>query len=263
MTQIVLQHAGHERLSRAARLPRSRRATSTSAAPRTGTGPKTRSKTSAASLGHADCTIEPGEAAFYGPKIDFVVTDCIGREWQLGTVQLDYNLPTERFDLEYIGADNQPHRPVMIHRAPFGSHGAVHRRADRAFRRRVPAVARARAGARADRQRKVRGLRPRSRAESCGAAGLRVTGDYRAEKLGAKIRDAQLELIPYMFVVGPRDAEAGTVTVRDRIEGDLGAMPLDAAIDKVQSRSRGPSKFARSRKRKPTGLGERGGAHEY
>ena len=70
-------------------------------------------------------TAEPGEAAFYGPKIDFVVRDCIGREWQLGTVQLDYNLP-ERFELEYIGADNQPHRPVMIHRAPFGSHGALH-----------------------------------------------------------------------------------------------------------------------------------------
>ena len=72
--------------------------------------------------GSADCRPKPGEAAFYGPKADFVVTDCIGREWQLGTVQLDYNLPsTERFGLEYIGADNQPHRPVMIHRAPLGS----------------------------------------------------------------------------------------------------------------------------------------------
>ena len=95
-----------------------------------------------------DMSIEPGEAAFYGPKADFVVTDCIGREWQLGTVQLDYNLPSkERFGLEYIGADNHPHQPVMIHRAPLGSHGAVRRRADRALRRRVPAVARPRAGA--------------------------------------------------------------------------------------------------------------------
>ena len=73
------------------------------------------------SMNLPDMSIEPGEAAFYGPKADFVVTDCIGREWQLGTVQLDYNLPSRRFGLEYIGADNHPHRPVMIHRAPFGS----------------------------------------------------------------------------------------------------------------------------------------------
>ena len=105
-------------------------------------------------------TKEPGEAAFYGPKIDFVVKDVIGREWQLGTVQVDYQLP-QRFELEYIGPDNAPHRPVMIHRAPFGVDGAFHRRADRAFRRRVPALARAGAGRGHDHQRKIPRLRPR------------------------------------------------------------------------------------------------------
>ena len=152
--------------------------------------------------------IEPGEAAFYGPKADFVVTDCLGREWQLGTVQLDYNLPSaERFDLEYIGADNQPHQPVMIHRAPLGS-----------LERFIGVLIEHFAGAfplwLAPEQ--VRVLTVSEKSEEYGrqveqqlrAAGLRVTGDYRAEKLGAKIRDAQLELIPYMFVVGGRDAEA-------------------------------------------------------
>ena len=196
--------------------------------------------------------MEPGEAAFYGPKADFVVTDCIGREWQLGTVQLDYNLPSaERFDLEYIGADNHAHRPVMIHRAPLGSHGAVHRRADRAFRRRVPALARAGAGPRAGRQREVRGVRPAGRSRSCEQAGFRVSGDYRPEKIGAKIRDAQLELIPYMFVVGGREMEHGAVAVRDRIDGDLGAMPVAAAIEKLKpksaSRPCGRSSSSRSR----------------
>ena len=95
-------------------------------------------------------SIGVGEAAFYGPKIDFIVKDCIGREWQLGTVQLDYNLP-ERFDLEYIGADNAKHRPVMIHRRSVRLDGALLRHPDRALRGRLPAVARARAGARAHR----------------------------------------------------------------------------------------------------------------
>ena len=107
-------------------------------------------------------TAETGEAAFYGPKIDFVVRDCIGREWQLGTVQLDYNLP-KRFELEYIGADNQPHRPVMIHRAPVRLDGALHGHPDRAFRRRVSALAGAGAGARDARQREVQRLRPAGR----------------------------------------------------------------------------------------------------
>ena len=183
-------------------------------------------------------TVERGEAAFYGPKIDFVVRDCLGRDWQLGTVQVDYNLPSkERFDLEYIGADNQPHKPVMIHRAPLGS-----------LERFVGVLIEHFAGAfplwLAPEQ--VRVLTVSEKSEEYGrrveaelkAAGLRVTGDYRAEKLGAKVRDAQLQLIPYMFVVGPKDAEAGTVSVRDRLEGDKGAVPLAAAIEKLQKEIR-------------------------
>ena len=175
---------------------------------------------------------EPGEAAFYGPKIDFVVRDCIGRQWQLGTVQVDYNLP-ERFGLEYIGSDNRPHRPIMIHRAPFGSMerfiGVLIEHFGGAFplwlapeQARILTVSEKAEGYARDIQAKMR------------AAELRVEGDYRSEKLGAKIRDAQLEMIPYMLIIGPRDAEAGTVSVRDRIEGDLGAMPVDEAIAKLQ-----------------------------
>ena len=177
-----------------------------------------------------DLEIETGEAAFYGPKADFVVSDCIGREWQLGTVQLDYNLPSaERFDLEYIGADNQPHRPVMIHRAPFGS-----------FERFIGMLIEHFAGAfplwLAPEQ--VRVLVVSQKFEEYGRqveaqlkeAGLRATGDYRPEKIGAKIRDAQLEMIPYMLVVGGREMEDGTVAVRDRRKGDQGTLPVAEAI---------------------------------
>jgi threonyl-tRNA synthetase len=179
-----------------------------------------------------DYTAEPGEAAFYGPKADFVVTDCIGREWQLGTVQLDYNLPA-RFKLEYVGADNHMHQPVMIHRAPLGS-----------MERFIGVLIEHFAGAfplwLAPEQARVITVSEKSEdygrqvEQKLRAAGLRVKGDYRPEKLGAKIRDGQLELIPYMLVVGPRDAEAGTVSLRDRLEGDLGAMPADAAIDRLK-----------------------------
>ncbi|MFZ1935799.1 MAG: threonine--tRNA ligase [Thermoguttaceae bacterium] len=179
--------------------------------------------------------VERGEAAFYGPKADFIVADCIGRDWQLGTVQLDYNLPSpQRFALEYIGDDNAPHQPVMIHRAPFGS-----------FERFVGMLIEHFAGAfplwLAPEQ--VRVMVVSQKAEEYGRgverqlaeAGFRVGGDYRAEKIGAKIRDAQLELIPYMFVIGGREAEEGKVAVRDRIEGDLGAMPLPAAIERLRA----------------------------
>lgn len=185
-----------------------------------------------------EATAEEGEAAFYGPKADFVVTDCIGREWQLGTVQLDYNLPSaERFDLEYIGADNQVHRPVMIHRAPLGSlerfMGVLIEHFGGAFPLWL-----------ANEQARIVTVSEKSEAYArevqarFAAAGLRVTGDYRAEKLGSKIRDAQLELIPYMVVCGPRDAEQGTVSLRDRIDGDLGAMPIEAAIARLQEEVR-------------------------
>ena len=180
-------------------------------------------------------TISRGEAAFYGPKADFLVSDCIGREWQLGTVQLDYNLPSkERFGLEYIGADNQPHQPVMIHRAPLGS-----------LERFVGVLIEHFAGAfplwLAPEQVRVLVVSQkfedyaRSVEQRLRAAGFRVTGDYRPEKIGSKIRDAQLELIPYMFVIGGREMEAGAVAVRDRIDGDLGSLPLEEAIAKLQA----------------------------
>ena len=180
-------------------------------------------------------TIERGEAAFYGPKADFVVADCIGREWQLGTVQLDYNLPSpQRFALEYIGPDNRPHQPVMIHRAPFGS-----------FERFVGMLIEHFAGAfplwLAPEQARV--MVVSQKVEDYGRqvearlrqAGFRVSGDYRAEKIQAKIRDAQLELVPYMFVLGGREAESGQVALRDRLQGDLGAMLLEAAIARLQA----------------------------
>jgi threonyl-tRNA synthetase len=177
-------------------------------------------------------TPEPGEAAFYGPKIDFVVKDCIGREWQLGTVQLDYNLP-KRFDLEYIGADNKAHRPIMIHRAPFGSMerfmGILIEHFAGAFpvwlapeQARVLTVSEKFT----DYARKVE--------TELKNRGFRVTGDWRPEKIGFKIREAQLEKIPYMLVIGEKEQSAGSVAVRGRSEGDLGAMPLAAFIAQLE-----------------------------
>jgi threonyl-tRNA synthetase len=177
-------------------------------------------------------TAEPGEAAFYGPKIDFVVRDCIGREWQLGTVQLDYNLP-KRFELEYVGADNKPHRPVMIHRAPFGS-----------MERFMGILIEHFAGAfplwLAPEQVRVLPISEKftdyGKQVEAGlrTAGFRVSGDWRPEKIGAKIREAQLEKIPYMLVVGEKEQAAGTVAVRDRVDGDLGAMPLPQVIARLK-----------------------------
>src|SRR5215467_10751404 len=177
-------------------------------------------------------TAEPGEAAFYGPKADFVVTDCIGREWQLGTVQLDYNLPA-RFQLQYVGADNKPHRPVMIHRAPFGSMerfmGILIEHFAGAFptwiapeQVRILTVSEKYS----DYGRKVEG--------ELRAKGFRVHGDYRPEKIGYKIREAQVEKIPYMLVVGEKEQSAGTVSVRDRVDGDLGAMPVAQVIARLK-----------------------------
>jgi threonyl-tRNA synthetase len=204
---------------------------------------------------------EPGEAAFYGPKADFVVTDCIGREWQLGTVQLDYNLPSdERFALEYVGADNTPHRPVMIHRAPLGS-----------MERFLAVLIEHFAGAfplwLAPEQARVLVVSQkfeeyaRQVEQRLAASGLRVTGDYRPEKVGAKIRDAQLELIPYMLVVGGREVEKETVSVRDRLDGDLGAMQVPAAIDKFRQEIE--SRTVRKTFGGNAGLGDRGAVNEY
>src|SRR5258708_6017071 len=168
------------------------------------------------------CAAAPGEAAFCGRKAAFIVRDCIGRQWQLGTVQLDYVLP-ERFGLEYTGADNHPHRPVMIHRAPFGS-----------MERFMGILIEHFAGAfplwLAPEQ--VRVLPISDKVADYAAevlrdlqsAGLRASIDSRPEKIGAKIRDAQLEKIPVMLVVGAKEAETRAVSYRDRVEGDKGAL---------------------------------------
>ncbi|MDO4558288.1 MAG: His/Gly/Thr/Pro-type tRNA ligase C-terminal domain-containing protein, partial [Planctomycetia bacterium] len=168
----------------------------------------------------------------------FIIRDCIGREWQLGTVQLDYQLASEnRFHLSYTGADNRPHQPVIIHRAPFGSFerfvGILTEHFAAAFplwlapeQVRVLIVSE-KFGEYA--QRVERQLRD---------AGLRVGVDYRPEKIGAKIRDAQLALVPYMLVIGGRESESETVAVRDRIDGDLGAMSVTELVTKLQEEIR-------------------------
>jgi len=178
---------------------------------------------------------EEGEAAFYGPKIDFVVRDVIGRSWQLGTVQLDYNLP-ERFAIEYIGKDNAAHRPVMIHRAPFG-----------ALERFMGILIEHYAGAfplwLAPEQVRVMPISDKFMdyaakvRDALKAAGVRVTIDDSSERVNAKIRAGQEMKIPYMLIVGGRDAEVGTVSVRAREadRGELGAMPLDAFVEQVRA----------------------------
>lgn len=177
-------------------------------------------------------TVAEGEAAFYGPKLDFLAKDCLGRMWQLGTVQVDYTLP-ERFDLEYIGPDGQPHRPVMIHRAPFGS-----------LERLIGILIEHYAGAFplwlapvqvivlpiADRHVPyAQQIRQRLEEE-----GFRVEVDARNEKTGFKVREAELQKIPYMLVVGDRDMTNQTVSVRKRSAGDQGAMTLDAFIARLR-----------------------------
>ncbi len=177
-----------------------------------------------ATLG-VDYSEELGEAAFYGPKIDFVVKDVIGRAWQLGTVQVDYNLP-ERFGLAYVGADNQTHRPVMIHRAPFGSMERFTGLLIEHFEGKFPTWL-------APEQVRVLPISEKflDSAESAAArlaeAGVRVAVDRGADKIGAKIRLARIDRIPYMLVIGAREAQEGTVSVRHRDRNDLGAMPLD------------------------------------
>jgi threonyl-tRNA synthetase len=165
-----------------------------------------------------------GEAAFYGPKIDFKIEDAIGRLWQLGTVQWDFNLP-ERFELEYIGEDNKPHRPVMVHRALFGSierfFGVLIEHYTGAFPLWLAPV-----------QVAVLPITDRINeyaeevARSLRETGLRVDLNTRSDKIGAKIRHAQLQKIPFMLVLGDREMEEGKVAVRERQKGDIGAMPL-------------------------------------
>jgi len=166
--------------------------------------------------------IEYGEAAFYGPKLDFMVKDAIGRRWQLGTIQVDYNLP-ERFELEYTGSDNAKHRPVMIHRAPFGS-----------LERFLAVVIEHTAG------RFPLWLTPEQAivlpisekfnetaqqvAELLKECDIRAIIDERNEKIGRKIRDAEIAKTPFMLIIGEKEADAGTISVREQGQGDLGSM---------------------------------------
>ena len=182
--------------------------------------------------------IVEGEAAFYGPKADFVVKDCLGRRWQLGTVQLDYSLPSpERFDLEYTGADNKPHMPVLIHRAPLGSF-------ERFFGILIEHFAAAFPLWLAPEQ--IRILTVSEKFGEYGSAvlskmqsaGLRVSLDNRSEKIGAKIREGRLDLVPYLAVVGAKEAENGSVALRSRKEGELGEVGVDAVVEKLSEEAR-------------------------
>jgi threonyl-tRNA synthetase len=191
-------------------------------------------------------TVNEGDGAFYGPKIDFDITDAIGRQWQCATIQLDYQMP-DRFGLKYIGADGAEHRPVVIHRAIFGS-----------FERFIALIIEHYAGAFplwlapvqavvlpiADRHLDhARGVRAQ-----LAAAGLRVEVDERQEKIGYKIREAQLQKIPYMLVVGDREVAEGAVSVRSRLGGDLGARTVQAfagsARVEIDTRGRSASEAA-------------------
>ena len=187
-------------------------------------------RAAAATLG-VPFTEEPGEAAFYGPKIDFVVKDVIGREWQLGTVQVDYVLPV-RFDLHYIGADNSKHRPVMIHRAPFGSMERFTGVLIEHFAGHFPAWL-------APEQVRVLTISEKSEGFATEAlaqlksANIRATLDNSPEKVGAKIRNAQLQRIPYMLVIGEKEAAIQSVSVRHAKKGDLGVKPLAEFIPEI------------------------------
>jgi len=192
-------------------------------------------RAAAATLG-VPFTEEAGEAAFYGPKIDFVVKDVIGRDWQLGTVQVDYVLP-ERFDLSYVGSDNSPHRPVMIHRAPFGSLERFTGLLIEHFEGKFPTWL-------SPEQVRVLPISEKflEAAESVttqlAEAGVRVSLDSSSDKVGAKIRNARMERIPYMLVLGAKEVEAGTVSVRHRDKEDLGAKPLDEFIAEITAEIR-------------------------
>lgn len=179
-----------------------------------------------------DFEINEGDGAFYGPKLDFHLTDCIGRTWQCGTIQLDFQLP-ERFELEYTGADGAKHRPIMIHRVVFGS-----------IERFIGILTEHYAGAfptwLAPVQVKLLPIADRhidyvrQLQEKLEEAGIRCELDDRSEKIGFKIRSAQLEKIPYMLVVGDKDIETGTVAVRSRKNGDEGASTIDEFIERIQ-----------------------------
>ena len=180
-----------------------------------------------------DAIVEYGEAAFYGPKLDFIVKDALGRKWQLGTIQVDYNLP-ERFKLEYIGADNQKHQPVMIHRAPFGS-----------MERFVAVLIEHTAGKfplwLTPDQAVILPISEKYHdyAEKVSKflknCDIRTLIDGRSEKIGKKIRDNELKRIPYLLIIGEKEQESGTVSVRRQGEGDKGVMKLEEFAQFLQS----------------------------
>ncbi|MEQ9090370.1 MAG: threonine--tRNA ligase [Balneola sp.] len=180
-----------------------------------------------------DYTIAPGEASFYGPKIDFIIRDAIGRKWQLGTVQVDYVMP-ERFDLTYVGSDNEKHRPVIIHRAPFGSMERFTSILIEHFAGNFPlwlSPEQVRVLPISDDQNDY--------AKKCVNAfkkiGVRVTLDDRSEQIGGKIRDAETDKVPYMLIVGAKEQEAGTVSVRRHRKGDIGTFKFSDFLSTVEN----------------------------
>ena len=180
-----------------------------------------------------DYTIAPGEASFYGPKIDFIIRDAIGRKWQLGTVQVDYVMP-ERFDLTYVGSDNEKHRPVIIHRAPFGSMERFTSILIEHFAGNFPlwlSPEQVRVLPISDDQNDY--------AKKCVGAfkkiGVRVTLDDRSEQIGGKIRDAETDKVPYMLIVGAKEQEAGTVSVRRHRKGDIGTFKFSDFLSTVEN----------------------------
>ena len=189
----------------------------------------------AATLG-VPFTEEEGEAAFYGPKIDFVVKDVLGREWQLGTVQVDFNLPV-RFGLSYTGADGKAHVPVMIHRAPFGSLERFTGVLIEHFAGDFPVWIAPEQARILPVSEKVADY-ARSVVAEMTAKGIRATADLSPEKLGAKIRLAQVEKVPYMIVIGPKEEAAGQLSIRSRQRGDEGAVAKDEFIQRIESEIR-------------------------
>ncbi len=179
-----------------------------------------------------DYEVNEGDGAFYGPKLDFHLTDCLGRTWQCGTIQLDFQLP-ERFELEYIGADGEKHRPIMIHRVVFGSIERFIGILTEHFAGAFPtwlAPVQVKFLPIADRHADY----AREIMEKLEAKGIRCELDDRSEKTGFKIRAAQMEKVPYMIIVGDKDVEAGTVSVRSRKNGDEGATTVDEFVARIE-----------------------------
>ena len=176
--------------------------------------------------------VNEGDGAFYGPKIDFHLEDSIGRTWQCGTIQLDFQLP-QRFDLEYVGEDGQKHRPIMIHRVVFGSIERFMAILIEHFAGKFPVWL-------APEQVKVLPVTDRAAeyaqalADEMNAAGFRASADLRKEKLGRKILDAEVEKVPYKLVVGDKEMEDGTVSVRRRGEGDIGVMDKSSFFEMLR-----------------------------